>query len=213
MRKIVATIVALQILLSSFAMAASGAPGSATLAGAPGASYSQSDDIIINGYASIHVISYSVVDEFAYCEAGQRSHEGYTVDKKSSKGLRRVPTDWDAHKYSTKWYYAEAGSNEQYACLKATITNLSTTDVRWSSGISVNVVYDDTYTYTGWIYEYDYNRSPDVVFAQSDIASLKPLHSSDFLIGATLPKSVTTANGSLEIVVTMDCNEWRYKVR
>lgn len=88
----------------------------------------------IPGYALIKPTAYEVADYLlAYCEG-------------------------DSH--STSRVYADvaySGTEADYICLKADITNTATSPKNYLDNAAVSVFYDDDYEYAGWVRQFDYD--------------------------------------------------------
>lgn len=128
---------------------------------------------------------------------------------------------------SSNWYYA-SGEEADFAVLRADFTNLATTDKQFLEQCEVRVIFDDTYEYGGWCYQYNYDNKTDswavfdslaglqnkeCVIHMDDVFAIGPMYTGHYAFDCTLPNAVVNSKKPLRMVITIDGNELTYNIR
>lgn len=171
-------------------------------------------EVEIDGYAKIKPSSFEYVDDF------------YTYIEGADDNTREV----DLHR---------SGQDAEYAVLKMDITNLATAPKDFLDQAHVKVVYDDTYEYEGWTYQYNYNNrtkeqdwvrfywnegknydnwyydldSRVVAINNADRFTIDPMYAGHYAFGCTLPNSVVDSKAPLRMEIEVGGNEITYNIR
>ena len=169
------------------------------------------DDVKLNASVSIDGYADIFLTEFSY-----KDILGFYVQGKH---------DIDPYK---DWYYV-SGADADFAVLRVDLTNLSTKDKQFLENCEVKVVFDDTYEYGGWCYQYNYNnatydwsgtfgslnkiQNTEFVINKEDVFAVGPMYTGHYAFGCTLPNAVINSKKPLRLVITIDGNEITYNIR
>lgn len=105
-----------------------------------------------------------------------------------------------------------SGNEAELAYLRADIRNLGKKDVKFLGAISVKVVYDDEYEYSGFVREYDYNRSNSNVIP--DEILIGPMYTGHYALLCLIPNyPVQDKSTPIRMTITIDGNEFTYNIR
>lgn len=212
MKKILSMLLVLSMLLSASAALAEGM-GVQVIGGPEAETEPVSlDDIKLNtpftieGYGEFEFTSVAYVDYLASYGEGRNSY------------IDRV--------YSS-------GKEAQYLLANFDILNNTTAAKDYLAQVEVVVVFNDTYEYKGWCYQYNHNnKSNDYsyvktpngenigygnpvehVIATKDNFAIDPMYEGHYVFGCTLPNAVVESKEPLKMVITIDGNELTYNVR
>ena len=111
----------------------------------------------------------------------------------------------------------DSGVEAEYGILKIDITNTSKQPKDFLQNISVKVVYDDEYEYSGFAYQYDYNKSKESILYSSNSSNnyfaIDPMYIGHYLFGCTLPNTVVESKKPLRMEISIDENDFTYHIR
>lgn len=168
------------------------------------------DDIKLNAAVSIDGYAEILLTEFGYKDILGFYRQG--------KNKMDVYSDW----------YYDSGEDAEFAVLRADLTNLATMDKQFLENCEVRVVFDDTYEYGGWCYQYNYDNKTDsrdgygslkniqnkeCVIHKDDVFAVGPMYTGHYAFGCTLPNAVVNSKKPLRVVITIDGNELTYNIR
>lgn len=163
--------------------------------------------VSIDGYAEILLTEFSYKDILGFYKQGKNEMDPYS-----------------------DWYYA-SGEDAEFAVLRADLTNLATMDKQFLENCEVRVVFDNTYEYGGWCYQYNYDNKTDswmvndpygslrgiqnkeCVIHKDDVFAIGPMYTGHYAFGCTLPNAVVNSKKPLRMVITIDGNELTYNIR
>lgn len=141
-------------------------------------------DAEIDGYAILTGTSFETVDKMSYYNG---SYSGRTNS---------------------------SGEDADYAVLNIDITNTLLKDRNFLDSCTVKAIYDDTYEYGGWCYQYNYDKSNDYVLGEKELEfAIQPMYAGHYAFGATLPNAVINGKQSLRLEINLDGNEITYYIR
>ncbi len=118
--------------------------------------------------------------------------------------------------YVWKGNHLFSSLESQYALLRMDITNTTFTAKDYLGSIEVKVIFDDSYEFGGWAYQYDYDNNSsklDHVIDDSKRFAIEPMYMGHYAFGCTLPNAVVESKKPLRMVITMDGNELTYNIR
>ena len=149
-------------------------------------------DAEIDGYAILTPTSFVWLDTFEYYHAGGKNSSSF-----------------------------ESGADAEYALLRFDITNTKPTLKNFLENVEVKAIYDDSYEYAGWFYQYDYNHgrnwtnqnSEEIVILKDEFFAVDPMYTGHYCFGCTLPNAVVNSKKPLRLVITIDGNELTYNIR
>ena len=107
-------------------------------------------------------------------------------------------------------YAYDSGSEADYAVLYVDIINTTLKNKNFLTDCTVKAVYDDKYEYAGFTYQYD---GTDLVYNKENIFGVDPMYAGHYLIGCTLPNAVVSGKKPLQLIFTIDGNEFTYNIR
>ena len=212
MKKMFSILLVLSMVLSvSFALAEDAGMGVQVIGGPDISTAPVSLDDIqieasvdIDGYATLSPLLFEYADSLYAYQAGKKQADYY----------------WD--NFATSYW---SGNDAQYACLRIDITNLNTKAKNFLENVEVKVVYDDTYEYGGWFYQYNYdNGTYDrhafkneqniyYVIDKADVFAIGPMYTGHYVFGCTLPNAIVESKKPLRMEIMMDGNEITYNIR
>lgn len=158
-------------------------------------------NIDIDGYATINPTSFEYVDFLNSYREGRHDCEW---------------GQWDSY---------QSGNDADYALLRMDIINLNTKGKNFLENCDVKVVFDDTYEYGGWFYQYNYDngtissnpfaneQNVNIVIKDVDNFTIDPMYAGHYCFGATLPNAVVNSKKPLAMTITIDGNEITYNIR
>ncbi len=114
------------------------------------------------------------------------------------------------------WRYSESidsGTDADFAFLRMDIVNTTMSSRNYLKDYSVKVIYDNTYEFSGWANQYDYNQSSDKVINSDINFAIKSMYDGHYVFGCTLPNRVITDSKPLRMEITIDGNEMTYHIR
>lgn len=123
----------------------------------------------------------------------------------------------DKIKYYSKIYgngTFKSGEDAEYAFLRLDILNTTLSDKNFLDNCTVTATYDDVYQYSGWCYQYDYNKNENLVLSKKEEQfPVQPMFQGHYCFGCTLPNAVVNGTAALYLRITMDDNEITYYIR
>lgn len=184
-------------------------------------------EYFIDGYASITVKSFSVVDCFAQYAKGQAGNNDIQFQGNIKGNTVRVACDTkDTGNYFSQMSWKDSGTSADFLWLVMDITNMQKTDISFMQEASVKVVFDDDYEFGGWVrqFNYDYNTfvhryvwdkpfaSPAVI-DPLDEEPIDMLYTGSYAFGCTVPMYVLESKKPLRMEIVLGDNELTYHVR
>jgi len=107
----------------------------------------------------------------------------------------------------------ESGLDAEYFLLRLDVLNATAKPVDYMKDLSVTVTYKEVYIYTGFVYQYNYDQSKDIVKSVGTNA-IGMFYIGHYAIGCTLPNTVVTDKASpLKIVIQLGEHEITYNIR
>lgn len=189
----------------------------------------------IDGYAKVKPVEYEVVDFFAQFnkDANYSNVSGNRSASADHVFIDKLNSDYY---YNWRWWEAhwnDSGVNADFVWFMVDFTNLQKKSYDFTNNVSVKVVYQDDYEFSGWVRQvnYDYincgsegrdvsrygwdNRCPNVVVLDpANVESIDMMYTGTYVFGATLPNSVIEDNKSpLQMIISIDGNELIYNIQ
>ena len=104
------------------------------------------------------------------------------------------------------------------------ILNLQLAPVNFLEQAEVKVVYDDTYEFAGWCYQYNYDNTfsdseqtqdanTQFVINPADQFAISPMYTGHYVFGCTLPNSVIESDSPMRMEIKVAGNELTYNIR
>ncbi len=106
-----------------------------------------------------------------------------------------------------------SGAEAEYLLLRMDVVNTTLKAKNYLADVTVEVVYDDLYEFSGWFYQYDYDKYEDRVIPSDCIFAIDPMYAGHYVFGCTLPNAVVEGSRPLAMIITIDGNEITYNVR
>ena len=126
------------------------------------------------------------------------------------------------------WTSYISGNEAEFALLRMDILNLQLAPVNFLEQAEVKVVYDDTYEFAGWCYQYNYDNTYDdtiydseeiqdantqFVIHHDDEFAISPMYTGHYVFGCTLPNSVIESDLPMRMEIKVAGNELTYNIR
>ena len=179
----------------------------------------------IKGYASVTFLSFNFVNIYAQWNDGQA---GYNLGNSNHPDsvYSEKPTGWNPAYVNCG--FKNSGNEAEFAWLKADVINLQKSDANFMKDISVKVIYDDEYEYTGWVRQFNYDYSKSEIFTSRentpvgwpvclspvDELLIGQMYKGHYVFGCTLPNTVVEDESSpLRMVITIGRHELTYNIR
>ena len=113
-----------------------------------------------------------------------------------------------------------SGHEADFVILKMDITNTTATPKNYLADAEVKVVFDDTFEFIGWCYQYNWDRSngdtkysSNYVLSTEDNFNINPWYMGHFCFGCTLPNTVIESKAPLRLEIKIGGNEITYNIR
>ncbi|MBQ6772882.1 MAG: hypothetical protein IJR35_08205 [Synergistaceae bacterium] len=180
-------------------------------------------DYKIKGYASVRLLGFKFVDMYA------QWFDGKANGKVSVWGNNIVFNSKKFHDSHHDCEFILSGQESEFAWLKADVMNLQKVGVNFMKEISIKVIYDDEYEFTGWVrqFNYDYSKSEvytkikdagvigwPVCLSPADEMTISPMYKGHYAFGCTLPNHVVEDKESpLRMIINIGGNELTYNIR
>jgi len=107
----------------------------------------------------------------------------------------------------------ESGEEADYAFLRLDITNTTVKSKDYLSDITVKTVFDDVYEYGGWAYQFNFDKSKNRVVKEDNRFPIEPMYQGHYVFGSTIPNAVVNSKKPLQMIFTIDGNEFTYNIR
>ena len=122
------------------------------------------------------------------------------------------------------WTSYISGNEAEFALLRMDILNLQLAPVNFLEQAEVKVVYDDTYEFAGWCYQYNYDNTfsdteetqdanTQFVINPADQFAISPMYTGHYVFGCTLPNSVIESDSPMRMEIKVAGNELTYNIR
>jgi len=99
----------------------------------------------------------------------------------------------------------------EFAVLYMDILNTTTSSKDYLSSCGVKMIYDDTYEFSGWAQQFDWDSSTD--FPVESPFEINPMYIGHYAFGCKIPNAVVERKAPLKMIITLDDNEITYNVR
>lgn len=164
------------------------------------------DRITIDNWGTLQITSVKAQDRLGYFKAGQYG-----------KNSGDFQNNYDS------------GTETEYVVLKMSIVNRANYAVNFLQNASVRLVFDDTYQYGGWAYQYNHangtstsryvneedcgRQNKNYFIDKSDNFAIAPDEKGYYCFGCTVPNAVLEMNGTLKLVIEVDGHEITHYIR
>ena len=181
----------------------------------------------IDGYASFRPTSFELADRLGYYKRDETKVETnmwyWSLDNFKNSN----------DEFSFGYY--QSGLDADYALLRMDVTNLAKETRDFLEFCSVKVIYDNTYEYTGWVYQSDYDNETHAEITEGDEATylrfledadkqnmrwaiaqenqfaIDPMFQGHYIFGCTLPNTVVQSKAPLAMIISFG-EEGEYQV-
>lgn len=164
------------------------------------------DRITIDNWGTLQITSVRAQDKLGYFKAGQYGRNSGDFQN-----------------------YYDSGIETEYVVLKMSIVNQSDYKMNYLQNFSVRLVFNDTYQYGGWAYQYNYangtstsryvneedcgRQNSNYVIDKSDNFTIAPGEKGYYCFGCTVPNAVLEMSGTLQLVIEVDGHKITHNIR
>lgn len=105
-----------------------------------------------------------------------------------------------------------SGADADFAIFQLDILNTTHAAKNYLATCEVTAVYDDSYEYAGWAYQYNYDLREGYVMKDKTI-DIEPMYTGHYCFGCTLPNAIVNSKAPLKMIIKLDGNEITYNIR
>lgn len=189
----------------------------------------------INGYAAVNLLGFKFVNMFAQWDDGKagKTQKGEGVwggdhDRYGDCVFYQKPINGKRGYYYEYSSFKTSGNEADFAWLKVDVRNLQKTEASFMKDISIKVIYDDEYEYTGWVRQFNYDFSKSEIYRYKettlvgwpvclspvDEMSIQPMYTGHYAFGCTLPNFVVEdKNSPLRMIIQIGDSKLTYNIR
>lgn len=184
----------------------------------------------LDNYASVTLLGFKFVNMYAQWDDGKASGKinKYCYDAQGVYVRKAADID---RKYPAfeECRFRTSGNEADFAWLKADIINRQKTEANFIKDITITVIYDDEYEYTGWVRQFNYDFSKSEIYSKIkdagvigwpvclspvDEMPISPMYKGHYAFGCTLPNYVIEDKDSpLRMIINIAGNEIIYNIR
>ena len=113
-----------------------------------------------------------------------------------------------------------SGNEADFVVLKMDITNTTNAAKSYLSDVEVKAVFQDSFEFAGWAYQYNWDRSngdkrysAEIVLHEDDNFAINPWYIGHYCFGCTLPNTVIESKAPLRLEIKIGGNELTYHIR
>lgn len=119
------------------------------------------------------------------------------------------------HDKDHRFDFYNSGKDADYYLIWMDITNTTLREKEYLRDVTVTVIYDDKYEYSGFCYQYDYNSyaGDEYVLYPDQNFAIEPMYTGHYVFGCTLPNAIVEGKKPLRMIITIDGSEIVYNIR